>query len=133
MNTNVKKFRVWTDHDNRMTYPDWIKFNKDGSIETAESLGGNVMQWIGENDNKGVAVYEGDIIHADDREIGGAEIVGEVFYDTDATLEGPRYYLWVMVTLSEIGEGQSGTGVYPGFPINYEIIGNIYEGVQDDE
>jgi uncharacterized phage protein (TIGR01671 family) len=117
MNREIK-FRVWVDaiDAGKMIYPEWIKFNADGSIESTEFLGGIPMQYTGFKDSTRKEIYEGDIIkftHLPPFETTNIEI-GKVYWDI---CEGA----WCVKVFGDKSYETFLSG------LEMDIIGNIFE------
>ena len=124
------KFRVWDKLAKHFFYPDkgyqgHFILSLDGKFHNLHNGSGGdefiVQQYIGINDINGKDIYDGDVIEFDEREIGGYKGVAEVIYDTDMTLYGPSFQIFVLRA-----EPINRSGVAP-FPFNCKVIGNIFE------
>ena len=83
-----------------------------------------LMQYTGLKDKNGVEIYEGDIIIFDDSDIGGQRYKGIVEWNTDPTLDGLCFGLFIPPKFG----GKSGW-LRCDFLGELEVVGNIFEGV----
>ncbi len=81
-------------------------------------------QYTGIRDINGEEVYEGDIIIFNNSEIGGGITKGEVIWNTDLTLCGLGWHLWVFET--NIPKHHSGFMGMDWLGI-VEVVGNIHK------
>jgi len=83
-----------------------------------------VQQYTGLKDKNDVEIYEGDIIIFDNSDIGGQRYKGIVEWNTDPTLDGLCFGLFIPPKF----EGKSGW-LSCDFLGDLEVVGNIFEGV----
>lgn len=131
------KFRAWNIKEERMIQN--IQQEYDGREEDCfaqfiEQTGRHgregekgkyhVMQYTGLKDKNGVEIYEGDKIIFDNSDIGGERYKGIVEWNTDPTLDGLCFGLFIPPDI----HGFSGW-LSTDFLGDLEVVGNIYEGV----
>ena len=118
--TRPLKFRVWG-YGSIMQSFDLEEYARDQDREYGQRCldlaTRPLMQFTGLLDCHGKEIYEGDIVTFDTRDIGGAQVTGEVIWNDDQTL-GPMlgWGLWTP------------RGFLPtDFLGKLDILGNIYE------
>ena len=133
------KFRGWDEKEKKMYSPKeladlaglWFEQAEDGSLEISlieDSFGCRrqfkKMQYTGLKDKNDVEIYEGDIIIFDNSDIGGQRYEGIVEWNTDPTLDGLCFGLFIPPKF----DGKSGW-LSCDFLGDLEVIGNIFEGI----
>lgn len=98
----------------------------DGYYRVREDVSNHVVvqQYTGLKDKNDVEIYEGDIIIFDNSDIGGQRYKGIVEWNTDPTLDGLCFGLFIPPKF----EGKSGW-LSCDFLGDLEVVGNIFEGV----
>ena len=117
------KFRVWNRHNEKFRYFDLFEINK-GLLCSIDEEDDIAQQYTELKDKDGVEIYEGDIIIFDNSDIGGQLYRGIVEWNTDPTLDGLCFGLFIPPKF----EGKSGW-LHCDFLGDLEVIGNIFEGV----
>tara|TARA_Y100000389_G_scaffold1328_1_gene1346 strand:- start:191 stop:562 length:372 start_codon:yes stop_codon:yes gene_type:complete len=117
------KFRVWNRHNEKFRYFDLFEINK-GLLCSIDEEDDIPQQYTGLKDKNEVEIYEGDIIIFDNSDIGGQRYKGIVEWNTDPTLDGLCFGLFIPPKF----EGRSGW--FGEFVLGeLEVVGNIFEGV----
>ena len=83
-----------------------------------------IQQYTGLKDKNELEIYEGDIIIFDNSDIGGQRYKGIVEWNTDPTLDGLCFGLFIPPKFG----GKSGW-LRCDFLGELEVVGNIFEGV----
>ena len=113
----IPKFRVWDEDSQKMNGNVEIYIAKDKTIEVRPKDDKTiVMQSTGLVDKNGKEIFEGDIVKV-------LNSLYTVFYDSDkgSFRLKPNDKRWHTDYMSNFSHGG-----------NFEVIGNMYEGVSDD-
>jgi len=138
------KFRVWHKKENRWLDP-WVeedpilslkdygkgcevflydRKSKEHSNINCQMDDIVIQQYTGLKDKNELEIYEGDIIIFDNSDIGGQRYKGIVEWNTDPTLDGLCFGLFIPPKFG----GKSGW-LRCDFLGELEVVGNIFEGV----
>lgn len=119
------KFRFWSRRNEKFIYCDLFRINR-GVLSSVDEEDHILQQYTGLKDKNGVEIYEGDKIIFDNSDIGGQRYKGIVEWNTDPTLDGPCFGLFIPPDI----HGFSGW-LSTDFMGDLEVIGNIFEGVKE--
>ncbi len=119
------KFRWWDKEEKEFNKPWGFRSDVDISVILQSCFEGHIpTQYTGLKDKNGVEIYEGDKIIFDNSDIGGQRYEGVVEWNTDPTLDGLCFGLFIPPDI----HGFSGW-LSTDFLGDLEVVGNIFEGV----
>ncbi len=118
------KFRAWNTRRKEMEMIDDLYWFEENQCHHNGDNDYVLQQYTGLKDRNGVEIYEGDKIIFDNSDIGGQRYKGIVEWNTDPTLDGLCFGLFIPPKF----EGKSGW-LSCDFLGELEVVGNIFEGV----
>jgi len=118
------KFRAWNTRRKEMEMIDDLYWFEENQCHHNGDNDYVLQQYTGLKDKNGVEIYEGDKIIFDNSDIGGQRYKGIVEWNTDPTLDGLCFGLFIPPKF----EGKSGW-LSCDFLGELEVVGNIFEGV----
>jgi len=118
------KFMAWNTRRKEMEMIDDLYWFEENQCHHNGDNDYVLQQYTGLKDKNGVEIYEGDKIIFDNSDIGGQRYKGIVEWNTDPTLDGLCFGLFIPPKF----EGKSGW-LSCDFLGELEVVGNIFEGV----
>ena len=132
------KFRAWNLTENRFLTTEELIYRIEVEAKRQLRLDNSLIslngkpdpsdeiifqQYTGLKDKNGIEIYEGDIIIFDNSDIGGQRYKGVVEWNTDPTLDGLCFGLFIPPKFG----GKSGW-LRCDFLGELEVVGNVFEG-----